>query len=125
MLVAQLYTRSQDVIALRHGYSGRSQLAMSLTGHYTWRLNPTASPNIHHIPNAYCYRCPFGLTYPSCDLKCAKDLEGAIQTATSGKIAAFIAEPIQGVGVGVHHPAQGVLPRGRRHRAQVRRPVHL
>ena len=98
VLVAQLYTRSQDVIALRHGYSGRSQLAMSLTGHYTWRLAPTTSPNIHHIPNAYCYRCPFGLTYPSCDLKCAKDLEGAIQTATSGKIAAFLAEPIQGVG---------------------------
>ena len=98
VLVAQLYTRSHDVIALRHGYSGRSQLAMSLTGHYTWRLTPTASPNIHHIPNAYCYRCPFGLTYPSCDLKCARDLEGAIQTATSGKLAAFIAEPIQGVG---------------------------
>ena len=98
VLVAQLYTRAHDVIALRHGYSGRSQLAMSLTGHYTWRLTPTTSPNIHHIPNAYCYRCPFGLTYPSCDLKCASDLEGAIQTATSGKLAAFIAEPIQGVG---------------------------
>lgn len=98
VLTAQLYTKTNDVIALRHSYSGRSQLAMSLTGHATWRLNPTSSPNIHHIPNAYCYRCPFGLTYPSCDLKCAKDLEGAIQTATSGKIAAFVAEPIQGVG---------------------------
>ncbi len=98
VLVAQLFTRSQDVIALRHGYSGRSQLAMSLTGHSAWRLNPTTSPNIHHIPNAYCYRCPFGLTYPSCELRCAKDLEGAIQTATSGSIAAFIAEPIQGIG---------------------------
>ena len=98
VLVAQLYTRSQDVMALRHGYSGRTQLAMSLTGNYAWRLTPTTSPNVHHIPNAYCYRCPFGLTYPSCDLQCARDLEGAIQTATSGKLAAFIAEPIQGVG---------------------------
>ena len=98
VLVAQLYTRAQDIVALRHGYSGRTQLAMSLTGNYAWRLTPTSSPNVHHIPNAYCYRCPFGLTYPSCDLKCAKDLEGAIQTATSGKLAAFIAEPIQGVG---------------------------
>ena len=54
---------------------------------------------MHHIPNAYCYRCPFGLTYPSCDLKCAKDVEEAIQTTTSqGRIAAFLAEPIQGVG---------------------------
>ncbi|MDE0031973.1 MAG: aspartate aminotransferase family protein [Deltaproteobacteria bacterium] len=98
VLVAQLYTRAQDIVALRHSYSGRTQLAMSLTGNYAWRLTPTSSPNVHHIPNAYCYRCPFGLTYPSCDLKCAKDLEGAIQTATSGKLAAFIAEPIQGVG---------------------------
>lgn len=98
VLAAQLYTRHHDVVALRHGYSGRSRLAMSLAGQYTWRLSPTASPNVHHIPNAYCYRCPFGLTYPSCDLKCAKDLESAIQTATSGKVAAFIAEPIQGLG---------------------------
>ena len=98
ILTAQLHTKCQDVIALRHGYSGRTQLAMSLTGHASWRLSPTPVPGIHHIPNAYCYRCPFGLTYPSCDLKCAKDLEEAIKTTTSGRIAGFIAEPIQGVG---------------------------
>ncbi len=98
VLLAQLHTKCQDVIALRHSYSGRSHLAMSLTAHAAWRLAPTPAPGIHHIPNAYCYRCPFGLTYPSCDLKCAKDLEEAIQTQTSGRIAAFIAEPIQGIG---------------------------
>jgi 4-aminobutyrate aminotransferase-like enzyme len=98
VLAAQLHTRCQDVIALRHSYSGRSHLAMSLTAHSSWRLTPSPAPGIHHIPNAYCYRCPFGLTYPSCDLKCAKDMEEAIQTMTSGRIAAFLAEPIQGVG---------------------------
>ncbi len=98
VLSAQLHTKCQDVIALRHGYSGRSHLAMSLTAHASWRLTPTPTPGVHHIPNAYCYRCPFGLTYPSCDLKCAKDLEEAIQTVTSGRLAAFIAEPIQGFG---------------------------
>jgi 4-aminobutyrate aminotransferase-like enzyme len=98
VLLAQLHTKCQDVIALRHSYSGRSHLAMSLTAHAAWRLAPTAAAGIHHIPNAYCYRCPFGLTYPSCDLKCAKDLAEAIQTETSGRIAAFIAEPIQGIG---------------------------
>jgi 4-aminobutyrate aminotransferase len=98
VLLAELHTQCQDVIALRHGYSGRSHLAMSLTGHAAWRLTPAATPGIHHIPNAYCYRCPFGLTYPSCNLKCAKDLEEAIQTVTSGRLAAFIAEPIQGIG---------------------------
>lgn len=98
VLLAQLHTKCQDVIALRHSYSGRSHLAMSLTAHASWRLMPTPAPGIHHIPNAYCYRCPFGLTYPSCDLKCAKDMEEAIQTQTSGRIAAFLAEPIQGIG---------------------------
>jgi 4-aminobutyrate aminotransferase-like enzyme len=98
VLIAQLYTRCQDVIALRHSYSGRSYLALSLTGNASWRVAPTSVPGIHHVPNAYCYRCPFGLTYPSCDLKCAKDLEEAIRTETSGRVAALIAEPIQGVG---------------------------
>jgi 4-aminobutyrate aminotransferase len=106
ILAARLYTECNDVIALRHGYSGRSQLAMSLTAHSAWRLTPTPSPGIHHIPNAYCYRCPFRLTYPSCDLKCAKDLEAAIQTVTSGRIAAFIADPIQGIGGFVTPPKE-------------------
>ncbi len=98
VLIAQLYTKCQDVMALRHSYSGRSYMALSLTGNAAWRIAPTTLPGVHHIANAYCYRCPFGLTYPSCDLKCAKDLEEAIQTETSGRVAALIAEPIQGVG---------------------------
>lgn len=98
VLIAQLHTQCHDVIALRHSYSGRSHLAMSLTGHASWRLTPAPAAGIHHIPNAYCYRCPFGLTYPSCDLKCARDMEEAIRTVTSGRIAAFLAEPIQGIG---------------------------
>jgi 4-aminobutyrate aminotransferase-like enzyme len=99
VLLAQIYTKCQDVISLRHSYSGRSYLALSLSAQSSWRLTPNVVPGIHHIPNAYCYRCPFGLTYPSCDLKCAKDIEEAIQTTTSqGRIAAFLAEPIQGVG---------------------------
>jgi 4-aminobutyrate aminotransferase len=48
--------------------------------------------------NAYCYRCPFGLQYPSCGVKCATDVEEVIRTTTSGRVAALIAEPIQGVG---------------------------
>jgi 4-aminobutyrate aminotransferase len=51
-----------------------------------------------HAHNAYCYRCPFGLTYPECDVRCARDVEDVIRTTTSGRIAGFIAEPIQGVG---------------------------
>jgi 4-aminobutyrate aminotransferase len=52
---------------------------------------------VHGI-NAYCYRCPFGLEYPSCNVRCARDMEEMIRTSTSGRVDAFIAEPIQGVG---------------------------
>jgi 4-aminobutyrate aminotransferase len=47
--------------------------------------------------NPYCYRCPLGLKYPDCEVACAKDIENTIQFSTSGRIAAFLAEPIQGV----------------------------
>ncbi|HSK30837.1 MAG TPA: aspartate aminotransferase family protein [Candidatus Limnocylindria bacterium] len=97
--LAQIHTKCQDIITLSHSYSGRSYLALSLSAQSSWRLMPNVVPGVHHIANAYCYRCPFGLTYPSCDLKCAKDAEEAIQTMTSqGRVAAFLAEPIQGVG---------------------------
>ncbi len=98
ILTARCYTGNSEVIALRHSYHGRSALAMSLTAHSSWRLGGVVSPGIVHAVNAYCYRCPFGLSYPSCEVKCAQDMEETIRTATSGKIAAFIAEPIQGVG---------------------------
>jgi 4-aminobutyrate aminotransferase len=97
--LARMSTGNYEVVALRHGYSGRSQLAQSLTGHNTWRRSlPVSDPGIVHAMNAYCYRCPLGKTYPSCEVACAQDLESVIQTSTSGQIAAFIAEPIQGVG---------------------------
>jgi 4-aminobutyrate aminotransferase len=51
-----------------------------------------------HALNPYCYRCPLGKTYPDCGVACANDVEAVIQTCTSGRIAGFIAEPIQGVG---------------------------
>ena len=71
---------------------------MSLTAHSAWRHGGTHIAGIKHAVNPYCYRCPFGLTYPSCEIKCAQDIEDLIQTTTSGEIAGFIAEPIQGVG---------------------------
>ena len=98
IVLAKVYTDNQEVIALRHGYSGRSALAMALTGHASWRIGGTQLLGIKHAHNGYCYRCPFGLTYPACDLQCAYDVEELIQTTTSGRVAAFIAEPIQGVG---------------------------
>ncbi len=98
ILTARCYTGSSEIIALRHSYHGRSSLAMAMTGQDTWRMGPQLQPGIVYAHNAYCYRCPFGLTYPSCGVKCAEDFEELIRTTTSGRVAGVIAEPIQGVG---------------------------
>ncbi len=96
--LAQVATGAMELIALRHGYSGRSLLAQSLTGHAPWRATAQQVAGIKHAPAPYCYRCPLGLAYPSCEVKCADDLEELIETTTTGSIAGFLAEPIQGVG---------------------------
>jgi 4-aminobutyrate aminotransferase len=96
--IAKVYTGQHEIIALRHAYSGRSALALTVTAHSNWRALPAAVAGVVHGHPAYCYRCPFGQTYPSCDIRCATDLEELIQTVTTGKPAAFMAEPIQGVG---------------------------
>src|SRR6266567_1611567 len=98
VMMAQLATGSNEIVALRHGYSGRSMLAQSLTAHSTWRALPTQIAGIKHAVSPYCYRCPLHLTYPSCGIACAKDIEELIRTTTTGRIAGFLAEPIQGVG---------------------------
>jgi 4-aminobutyrate aminotransferase-like enzyme len=98
ILVAKLFTGRQEIVALRHGYHGRSLTAMSLTGHANWRLLPTQVAGIKHALSPYCYRCPLSLTYPSCEVKCAQDIDELIRTETNGQPAAFIAEPIAGVG---------------------------
>ena len=104
--LAQIYTGSMELIALRNGYSGRSMLAQSLTAHAPWRALPTQIASIKHGMAPYCYRCPMGLEYPSCELKCAHDLKDLIQTTTTGKVAGFLAEPIQGVGGFVTPPQE-------------------
>ncbi|HXK01625.1 MAG TPA: aspartate aminotransferase family protein [Verrucomicrobiae bacterium] len=97
ILTARCYTGSTEIVALRHSYHGRSAMAMTLTAVGSWRLGPSQA-GVIHAHNAYCYRCPFGLTYPNCEVRCASDMEELIRTTTGGRIAGFIAEPIQGVG---------------------------
>jgi 4-aminobutyrate aminotransferase-like enzyme len=103
--LAQASTGRQEIIALRHSYSGRSLLAQSLTGNGKYRVLTTQVAAVKHAHAPYCYRCPFGLTYPSCELRCATDVEELIQTTTTGQIAGAIVEPILGVGGFVTPPA--------------------
>jgi 4-aminobutyrate aminotransferase-like enzyme len=109
IMLAQVHTGRQEVIALRHGYSGRSLLAQSLTAHSAFRAVTTQVAAVKHAHAPYCYRCPMKLQYPSCDLACARDIEELIRTTTQGQIAAFLAEPIQGVG-GFITPPKEYLP---------------
>jgi 4-aminobutyrate aminotransferase len=104
--LARVHTGNFEIVALRHAYSGRTQVTQSLTGQSTWRKSLPAAHGVVHAMNAYCYRCPLEKTYPSCDIACAKDVEAVIQTTTSGQIAAFLAEPIQGLGGFVTPPKE-------------------
>ncbi|HXH49324.1 MAG TPA: aspartate aminotransferase family protein, partial [Terriglobia bacterium] len=106
VLTARMHTGNYDILALRHGYSGHTQLAKSLTGLGTWRKAGIVPFGIIHAPGPYCYRCPYGLSYPSCDLHCAKDVEEVIKTSTGGVVAGLLAETIQGLG-GVVVPPPG------------------
>lgn len=106
ILSSREYTGNSEVIALRNGYHGGTSTAMGLTAHGTWRFKSNAAPSILHSHAGYCYRCPYGLEYPSCDMKCAYDIEEVIQYQTPGEVACFIGEPIQGVGGAVTPPKE-------------------
>ncbi|EGO61817.1 aspartate aminotransferase family protein [Acetonema longum] len=109
-LLASLYTGHSEFISLRQGLHGRTKLTMGLTGLRLWRTDPSPAGGISFAPNAYCYRCPFKLKHPECDYQCANELENVIQTATSGQVAAFFAETIQGNG-GIITPPYGYFKR--------------
>ncbi len=98
VMMAQVFTGNSELIALRHGYSGRSLLAQSLTAHSSYRVLPTQVSAIKHALSPYCYRCPFKQNPDTCGMECAKDVDELIKTTTTGNIAGMLVEPIQGVG---------------------------
>lgn len=98
IMAARMYTGNTDVITLRHAYAGRTMTTMSLTGHGPWRLGGVFDSHIRHVRNPYTYRAPVGLDEEGLIDLCVQDLEETLATTTNGRIAAFMAEPIQGVG---------------------------
>jgi len=93
-----------DVIALRNAYHGMSNFTMGVCGLNTWRQPMPLGFGIHHAKLPDRYRGPFGYDDPDAGKKYADDVLDLIRSATSGSIAAFIAEPIQGVGGTVEMP---------------------
>ena len=102
-------TDNHQFIALRSSFHGRTLMALSLTAQRSWRGKGPYAPGVIFAPNPYCYRCAFKLSYPSCGIACATDIEEAIRTSTNGQIAGFIAEPVQGNG-GVVVPPPEYFP---------------
>ena len=106
--IARTYTGNSDVIALRNAYHGASPFANTLTSHSTWKYPVNPSGGIHHAINPDPYRSPFSGTPEEIASKSAADIRELIRFSTPGKVAAFIAEPIQGVG-GTTHGAKNYL----------------
>jgi len=106
--MARLYTGNNDVIALRNGYHGGSPAAMALTSHHTWKYPTQLNSGVHHAVCPDPYRSPFAGTPSQIASQSAEDIRETIRYSTPGKIAAFITEPLQGVG-GVTYGAPNYL----------------
>ena len=89
------------------GYHGTtlSTLAAGGMGDRKMKFEPLGNNDFVHVAPPYCYRCPFGLTYPSCELACVKNIEATIQGEGPETVAAVIAEPVMSaIGVAVPPP---------------------
>lgn len=98
MLMAKLYTGNTDIIALENCYHGAIYSAMGLTSHHTWKYPVPQCPNIHHVSCPDPYRSEYSGSPDDIAKQAVSDIERTIKFSTPGKVAAFIAEPIQGVG---------------------------
>ena len=105
--IARGYTGRHKILSFWNAYHGSTYASMTAGGVASNR-NPYEPlvPGFYHVPTPYCYRCYFGLEYPSCGLRCAKFLEDTIKFHGPDAVAAFIADPVV-VGAGVIVPPDG------------------
>jgi 4-aminobutyrate aminotransferase/(S)-3-amino-2-methylpropionate transaminase len=99
--VARAYTKRPGIIAFEDAFHGRTMMTLALTSKtHPYKAGFQPFPGeVYRIPFAYCYRCSYSLTYPSCDLYCARHLEDAFKRVVAQEgVAAVIAEPVLGEG---------------------------
>ena len=96
--MARLYSGNWDVLALENCYHGAIYSCMGLTSHHTWKYPLPQGSGVHHVVNPDPYRTQFTGNGDDIAQKSVAALESSIRFSTPGKVAAFIAEPIQGVG---------------------------
>ncbi len=99
-------------IARWQSYHGATLGALAMTGKPKMRrLFQPMLPQTPHIPPPYCYRCPYGLTYPGCGIRCADALAAEIKRVGEENVAAFIAESVSGATLGAVVPPPEYWPR--------------
>jgi len=100
--IAKYYTKRPGILCFENAFHGRTAMTMSLTSkvkNYKFGYWPFM-PEVYRVPYAYCYRCSYGLKYPSCDLYCADFIQQKFFDlyAAAESIGAIIVEPVQGEG---------------------------
>src|SRR6266403_3670987 len=99
--IARSYTKRPAIISFEDAFHGRTYMAMAVTSKtYPYKAGFEPFPSdVYRIPYAYCYRCSYSLTYPSCEVHCAKHLEDTFKRVVASEdVAAVIAEPVLGEG---------------------------
>jgi 4-aminobutyrate aminotransferase/(S)-3-amino-2-methylpropionate transaminase len=107
--IARAYTKRPSIIAFNDAFHGRTMMALSLTSKthpYKAGFEPFPG-DVYRMPYAYCFRCSYGLTYPSCKVACASALEDVFKRIVAPEsVAAVIAEPVLGEGGFVAPPRE-------------------
>lgn len=99
LMLATAYRQSNQILAIRNSYHGRSFSAVAITGNRAWSATSLSPVQVTYVHGGYKYRSPFGhLPDTEFTAACVADLKDMLNIATSGDVACMIAEPIQGVG---------------------------
>lgn len=105
-------TERYRVMSRRQSYHGATLGALAVSGNVK-RREPFLPllPEWGHIPECYCYRCPMGLEYPSCNVDCADELDRMLRRGDMKTAAGFILEPVSGATLGAVPPPEGYMQR--------------
>nr|CAG4716034.1 unnamed protein product [Naegleria fowleri] len=104
LLMARLYTKNHDILALRNCYHGMSYGTMGVTSLSTWKFPVPQGEGVKHVLTPNLYRGPYKRDDPKAAEKYHWDVKNVIEQCTPGVIAGWISEPIQGVGGTVDMP---------------------
>jgi 4-aminobutyrate aminotransferase/(S)-3-amino-2-methylpropionate transaminase len=104
--LAKSYTKKYEFLSFWGGFHGKTAGAMSLIGDGTKNGLGPSMPGTYLTPYADCYRCPLGLSYPSCGVECAQFARKVVKNSTTGALAAIIMEPMQGTAGNVVPPPE-------------------